>query len=902
MTKTSHCASESHNVRRAVSPVTLTTAVLAALAGSTSSLAQSGQPDHDQGVGQAVGGLLNMLGGGADEAMPSQDNAAPQADTTTDEMLNGGVIVDDNMTVELHVQDEALANVLQMLSLQSQRNIVTSKEVSATVTANLYGVTFYEALDAILHVNGYGYIERGNFIYVYTIDELAAIEQATRQKEYKVIRLSFLNAVDAADFVSPLLSDDGTIKTNARASDFTDPTQPTGNEEFANESTLVIIDYPENIEAIETLITELDTRPAQILVEATIVQTSLNESNAFGVDFSIIGDLNFADFTSPLDGVDNLIKGNGAAGDPVPSDGIGRGVSSKPGQTSGSGTFKAGIIGGDVAVFLTLLDEASDTPIISNPKIVTLNRQPGRVLVGRKVGYLQTTSTDTATTQTVEFLDTGTQLNFRPFVTKDGLIRMELKPQVSEAQIRSATDATGAAVTIPDEITNELVTNILVPDGHTIVLGGLFRESTVAERRQVPVLGDIPIIGAAFRGHEDETDRQEIIFLITPSIVSDQVLVDQGMKGEDTIRRVRVGAREGLLPFSRERQSAQLVVEAQREADAGNTERALHLVRRALHLHPQQPDAIQLRERLLNEQSVWPTRSLLEDIVKTSAQTSLRAGDWPTSWTSGPAATASSSTNTPSTAASVDTTVAAESTGSSPMTEAWESWQALTADSSSNAAPADAQSFDNPYAADPRPATRTEVALSPAQPVEINPTEPAIDPLAFETSRFEDAPFPATEPADQRYANEPFEPLAEESGDFVEPVSDPASNTDPYPSEPTDSFNEPTDNSTEPQAQSVEFSELDPALTASAQPSDAGVQALDASRVPLYTDNPYVYFDASDAPTDFAPTTFQADVEAYQEASGDVETPSPLDSYLQYLQETSEYSNVSEDETADDDR
>lgn len=585
-----------------------TAAAAALLAGAPAGYAQSSVEEAPSGGG--FGSLMNFLG--------SKGQEAPAPEQAAGEFRTDGVYYDENATIELHVQDEDLTAVLQMLSIESERNIVASNDVSARVTANLYGVTFHEALDAILHVNGYGYIERGNFIYVYPIDVLEQIEQATRQRTSAVIRLNFLNAVDAADFVAPLLSEEGEIKSNGKVGAWTDPTSPTGNEEFANESTLVVYDYEENIAAIADLLEELDTRPAQILVEATIVQTTLNEENAFGVDFSIIADLEFADFVNPLSGVDSLLSG-GSSSNPVPDDGEGRAITSNPGNTAGPATFKAGIVDNDVAVFLRVLDQVTDTSIISNPKVVTLNRQPGRVLVGRKVGYLQTTATETSTTQTVEFLDTGTQLNFRPFVTSEGLIRMELKPQVSEAALRSATDASGIAITIPDEITNELSANVLVPDGHTIVLGGLFREATTASRRQVPVIGDIPILGAAFRGHEDDIQRQEIIFLITPSIVSDQVLVDAGIRGEEAVRRVRAGAREGTLPFSRTRRAAQHLVEAEQLAAAGNTEKALYKVRQALALNPSHAEAIKLREQLVNERNVWPTDSLLDEIIERDA-------------------------------------------------------------------------------------------------------------------------------------------------------------------------------------------------------------------------------------------------------------------------------------------
>lgn len=591
--------------------IALTAAMLAMLAGAPAGYAQTSTEDSpDSG---RLGSLMSFLGGG--------DQGAAQPEEG-DQFRTDGVYYDDNMTVELHVQDEELTDVLQMLSLQSERNIVASNDVSARVTANLYGVTFHEALDAILHVNGYGYVEKGNFIYVYPAEVLTEIEQASRQIEGHVFRLSFLNAVDAADFVTPLLSESGEIKSNGKIGAWTDPKEPTGNEEFASESTIIVYDFPENIESIGHMLEQLDTRPAQILVEATIVQTALNEANAFGVDFSIIADFDYADFVSPLGAVDALVRGGDGSGR-VPADGGATGAVSTPGNISGPGTFKAGIVSNDVTVFLRMLNEVTSTTIISNPKVVTLNRQPGRVLVGRKVGYLQTTSTDTSTTQSVEFLDTGTQLNFRPFVTGDGIIRMELKPQVSEAQLRSATDATGAAVTIPDEVTNELTANVMVPDGHTIVLGGLFREATTATRRQVPVLGDIPILGTAFRGHDDDIQRQEIIFMITPSIISDQVLVTQGLRGEDAVRRVRAGAREGTLPFSQSRQAAQLLVEAEQLAAEGETDTALHKVRRALALVPANTQAIELREKLVNEKDIWPTNSVLEEIISGDAENAM---------------------------------------------------------------------------------------------------------------------------------------------------------------------------------------------------------------------------------------------------------------------------------------
>ena len=347
----------------------------------------------------------------------------------------------------------------------------------------------------------------------------------------------------------------------------------------------------------------LDTKPVQVLVEAVVLHTTLNEANAWGIDVSILSSMDFDDFLpigGVFQGVDALLGGTGS-GSAANGDGPHIAGTQLTGG-SGPGTAKLGFISGDIAVFIRLLDEVSDTRIVSRPNILTLNRQSARVLVGRKVGYLSTTATQTSTTQTVEFLDTGTQLYFRPFVSSDGMIRMELKPQISEAVIRNATDATGAAVTIPDEITNEITTNVLVRDGQTIVLGGLLREANTASRRQVPFLGDLPFIGAAFRGHDDTTQRSEIIFMITPTIINDAQLIAQAERASSKVRQVLSGFRAGLLPWSRVKQSSQLLVEAERQARAGKVNSALNKVQRSLQMYPYQFEAIALRERLMNEQ------------------------------------------------------------------------------------------------------------------------------------------------------------------------------------------------------------------------------------------------------------------------------------------------------------
>ena len=553
------------------------------------------------------------------------------------------VVVDDFGTVDISVQDTDLAQVLQMLSLQSRKNIITSKRVSARVTANLYDVTFKEALDAILHVNGYGYIEQGNFIYVYTLEEIAELEKAARKTESRRFALEYLAAADAAEFVKPLLSDKGKLSFLGEVEKgFRPDDTSAGEDSWAYAAMLVVNDFPENVESITKLLGELDTPPQQVVVEATVVSTVVNEDNAFGVDFSVIVNSEFTQYFNPLAAVNDLIRGNNTPGarptSPdqgfVPNNASVEAVTSTVGNTAGPGGLKVGVIQGDVAVFLRVLDEVTDSTVLARPRVMALNRQRAQVLVGDRIAYLSTTQTETSTTQAVQFLDTGIRLVFRPFISSDGSIRMELYPSVSEARLRSSTGVRGTGQEIPDERTSEITTNVRMRDGQTLVLGGLFQEDTTISRSQVPWLGDIPIVGAAFSGQTDKITRREIMFLITPTIVHDQLVDAWSKQAEEFVDAVRVGARAGLLPFSRELMTGNQNHDAYAAFQAGDHETAMFHINNSLRINPNQPEIQKLRNQISSQSTELPTRSLMDQILETE----LARGDLPRSKPSAPPA------------------------------------------------------------------------------------------------------------------------------------------------------------------------------------------------------------------------------------------------------------------------
>ena len=148
------------------------------------------------------------------------------------------------------------------------------------------------------------------------------------------------------------------------------------------------------------------------------------------------------------------------------------------------------------------------------------------------------------------------------------------------------------------------------------MLGGLFRESTRVARRQVPFLGDIPVVGPLFRGHDDTVDRDEIIFLITPSIVKDQLVWGLGDEMAARAEAVQVGARAGLLPFSREKMTANYNQDAMSAFREGKTKRALYYIGNSLRLNPNQPEMIALREQISGIKAQTHERSLMHRVFQ----------------------------------------------------------------------------------------------------------------------------------------------------------------------------------------------------------------------------------------------------------------------------------------------
>lgn len=490
---------------------------------------------------------------------------------------------------------------LALLGSITNKNIVPSPSVDGMLAfRQLTNVTFDEVMDAILGDN-FKYEQRGNLIRVYTKDEYAKIMSDPERMTYKVFTLYYISAAEAMKLVTPVLSSTGSIQGSSPAESVV-PTGDSittgsgGGDTMALNDTIVIEDYPENIAEAEKMLKELDVRPQQVLIEATILSANLTEGLEMGVDLNFAAGVSLtgSSSTSQIGTTESLSTTTTS-----PISQIGAGIANgTPLETSGFATIggsglRVGITSGDLVAFITALENQTDTTILANPKILAVNKQLGQVYIGTKIGYTsQTTQTQTSTTQQVEFLDTGTKLSFRPYIGGDGYIRMDIHPKDSSGTLK--------ANNIPDEQSTELATNIMVKDGQTIVIGGLFRDVVVTSRSQIPLLGDLPLIGGLFRKTTDSTQRQEVIVLLTPHIINEPRETQSDARVDD-IRRKRFGAKNELQWVGKARLAEDRYIMAAKLYIEGDTEAAMNALNYVLELRPSYLEAIRLKERIIAE-------------------------------------------------------------------------------------------------------------------------------------------------------------------------------------------------------------------------------------------------------------------------------------------------------------
>jgi type IV pilus assembly protein PilQ len=507
-----------------------------------------------------------------------------------------------------------IRNALAMLGGLCDKNIVPSQGVNGELAfRTLKNVTFDEAMNAILGEN-FVYEQQGNLIKVFTKDEYKKIKEDEGRMAHRIFVLYYISAEDASSLIKPVLSAKAKIEKSSKAdTGVTGGASGTGGaagssggggDSMAMNETIVIYDYPENIEKAAEVLKSIDIRPKQVLVEATILSATLTENTKFGIDWNLMGGVNLTGTaaTSDLVSGDSISRGTtattpigqiansaktGVGGSPIEQAGFA--------AAPGSNGLRVGATSGNMAVFLTALENVTDVTILANPKILAVNKQQGYLQIGKTLHYRGATTigqSGVASQGEDKSLPTGTVLVFRPYIGNDGYIRMDIYPKDSTATL-NAND-------LPDETTAEVKTNVLVKDGETVVIGGLFRDVVTTGRSQVPLLGDLPIVGVLFRGTTDVTEKQEVMVLLTPHIINEPADAD-GKARADDIARKSVGAKDELQWIDRSRLAEDAYTRAVTCYMEDDYKSALKELGVALNLRPTYLEAIRLKERIISE-------------------------------------------------------------------------------------------------------------------------------------------------------------------------------------------------------------------------------------------------------------------------------------------------------------
>jgi len=410
-----------------------------------------------------------------------------------------GGVSDDDVTAEgnvsLDFRDADIQNVLRILSYKSGLNIVTGPEVTGLVTIKLKDVPWRQALEVILQTYGYAYEQKGNIITVTTIENMKKRREdamVLSEQEPLVTRTFVLNYAKATDVISSIekmQTDRGSINYDERT------------------NALIVRDIPSNVELIAEVIGRLDATTPQVLIEAKIVETTLSNTENMGINWVTQATAKAAKRPTTWPFTDSTeVKYN--------SDDF-------PGAATTD--FSYGTLDfSQLSAVMELLRSRTDTNILSNPRIVTLDNQEARIVVGSQYPLPQYTYNEEQARLQVngwEYKDIGIIFIVTPHVNNAGYITVDLEPKVTEILDFVTVENTS----LPRLSTEEAKTSVMIKDGETLVIAGLIKDKVTDIKKKTPLLGDIPLLGLIFQKTEKTVTKTDLLIFLTPHIINPEV-------------------------------------------------------------------------------------------------------------------------------------------------------------------------------------------------------------------------------------------------------------------------------------------------------------------------------------------------------------------------------------------
>lgn len=435
--------------------------------------------------------------------------------------------------ISLDFQDIEVRRVLQLLADFTGINMVAADTVQGNITLRLKDVPWDQALDIILKTKNLDKRRNGNVIWIAPVaelikaeeDEAKAIAQSAKlapiQTEY--LRLSYAKAQDVFKLITDSRKEAGGAGgANNQNSLALESLLSTRGSVVSDDrtNTLIINDTALNIDKIRKMVDLLDVEVKQVMVEARIVRASTSFTKEMGVKWGIL--------SQGINSNNDLLVGGSdqTLWDLKTPDDDGKYTIQRPdnlnvdlGVTNPAGQIAFSLISlSDFMLDLELSALQADGygEVISTPKVLTGDKQKAKVATGQEVPYQTTTNSASGSTASTSFKEALLSLEVTPSITPDGKVQMQL--DIAKDSI--AGEAPNGELILNK---NTITTNVLVNNGETVILGGVFEQTTMNSQTKVPFLGDIPYIGALFRKDTKSDDKQELLIFVTPRIVNDSV-------------------------------------------------------------------------------------------------------------------------------------------------------------------------------------------------------------------------------------------------------------------------------------------------------------------------------------------------------------------------------------------
>ena len=402
--------------------------------------------------------------------------------------------------ISIDFRDTPIDDVIRAIAEQADVDIVKSPKVIGNVTTKLTDVPLEEALKNILAAHGYGYVTDKNMIAIMPIADILDKPEKLVSRIYR-ITYADIKGVEAA--LKKFISSKGSLSSSPGTSN------------------IIVTDTESRIKAIDTFISEIDRITPQILVEVRIYDITSQDTLDLGVQWQAGRNITY-DTTS---GIGTL--GVNPTDPPHP---FITGLFSNPTSETGSsntGVLRLGMLNSsiDIDVVLKAQQEIVSAKLLANPRILVLDNETALFDIVREIPYTESTVSTGGSTETVIFKNIGVRLEVTPHVTRDGMLRLHIKPEFGVLVSQHAT--TG----VPTVDTRKLDTITLVKDGDTVVLGGLRKKDVSQQINKIPLLGDLPLVGGLFRFEGEDTTITELVVFITPRII-----IEQPVMSEDELR------------------------------------------------------------------------------------------------------------------------------------------------------------------------------------------------------------------------------------------------------------------------------------------------------------------------------------------------------------------------------